>query len=566
MNSRRSKIYGAMYGAAIGDALGYPLRKKSYSEIIKEKGYDKDNCSITMNWDLSQISADTQMTLFTANGILFTITRYVLYGVLGAGPEDFVRDSFKEWYQAQTNSIDYCEWHFNWIRDIRNLSDSISPSKSNMKALKEITNNKGVSFLSYGSGCLARTLPIPLIFGNGNDDDFPLKEVLRVSAEIAKITHQHPLAFLSCELYAYIIKSLLENQKPTSYEVYQYVNKGINVLLKIHPDLRIEIKKLSELMKQSSCLAFSSIPDHEIIKHIGEGWKAPEALAIALFYVLRYSNNFEKSILSSVMHSGNSPTIGAVVGGIVGSMLGEEQIPKKLKASVEMSTVIDELSHDMSIPLPVSGSYEDDSRDTPEKKEWMFKYVMGCTLDVVPIPECYLVDKKLKIYAGAFPEYMDSYGYIQSINHDKDFILFYDLSAPQETAGFRPHNGIQNLIKIPLFFDNNIPSFPEVTRWIENVIDHVTPLYNENNSFCNIYDKIYIFCKNGRRRVNLFIGCMYAYLWKCRFDSKEDLYNAVIDQMAYCTSKMASRKGVPIEFSKDDQHFIENYIHYISSK
>ena len=65
------KIRGSLFGGAVGDALGYPVEFLPWGRIQKNYGkqgitsYELDPESGT-----ALISDDTQMALFTANGIL----------------------------------------------------------------------------------------------------------------------------------------------------------------------------------------------------------------------------------------------------------------------------------------------------------------------------------------------------------------------------------------------------------------------------------------------------------------------------------------------------------------
>ena len=56
------KIKGCLYGGAFGDSLGYPIEFKHIHEI-KKKGL------LNEPFNISRFSDDTQMTLFTAEGL-----------------------------------------------------------------------------------------------------------------------------------------------------------------------------------------------------------------------------------------------------------------------------------------------------------------------------------------------------------------------------------------------------------------------------------------------------------------------------------------------------------------
>ena len=63
----KDKVLGCIVGGAVGDALGYPIEFNSYTDIVKHFG----NQGVTdYVYDKGLISDDTQMTLFTIEGLL----------------------------------------------------------------------------------------------------------------------------------------------------------------------------------------------------------------------------------------------------------------------------------------------------------------------------------------------------------------------------------------------------------------------------------------------------------------------------------------------------------------
>ena len=74
--SKLDKIRGCLFGGAVGDALGYPVEFMGEKAIFSQYGnrgiqeYELDPVS-----GKALISDDTQMTLFTANGLLVGDTR-----------------------------------------------------------------------------------------------------------------------------------------------------------------------------------------------------------------------------------------------------------------------------------------------------------------------------------------------------------------------------------------------------------------------------------------------------------------------------------------------------------
>ena len=110
----------------------------------------------------------------------------------------------------------------------------------------------------------------------------------------------------------------------------------------------------------------------EAIAQIGEGWTGHEALAIAIYSAVKHSDSFEDAIISSVNHSGDSDSTGAVCGNIMGCLFGRCAIPDYYIRNLELLDVIEEMSEDIFTGCIIS---EYDFERTPEKDRWRQKYI-----------------------------------------------------------------------------------------------------------------------------------------------------------------------------------------------
>ena len=124
-------------------------------------------------------------------------------------------------------------------------------------------------------------------------------------------------------------------------------------------------KHLSEqidLIDKAIVLSKENIDDLEAIRELGQGWVAEETLAIAIYCSLKYSDDFDKAIIASVNHSGDSDSTGAVTGNILGAYLGLKSIPKKYLDNLELKDVILEIADDLYNDCKISeyGSYHDE--------------------------------------------------------------------------------------------------------------------------------------------------------------------------------------------------------------
>ena len=73
---------GCLIGGAVGDALGYAVEFLSAADIFKKYG-ENGITEYELRHGAAEISDDTQMTLFTATGLLVGTTRGMTRGIMG---------------------------------------------------------------------------------------------------------------------------------------------------------------------------------------------------------------------------------------------------------------------------------------------------------------------------------------------------------------------------------------------------------------------------------------------------------------------------------------------------
>ena len=74
---------------------------------------------------------------------------------------------------------------------------------------------------------------------------------------------------------------------------------------------------------------------------------AEETLAIAVYCCAKYFDDFEKAMIASVNHGGDSDSTGAVTGNILGAAIGYEAIPEHFKADLQLHDVILHVADDL---------------------------------------------------------------------------------------------------------------------------------------------------------------------------------------------------------------------------
>lgn len=145
----RDKIKGSMLGGAIGDALGYPI--KSIRNIQERQYFQYHGKGI--------ISDNTQMSLFTANALLYDFTKYKIEGT--AIPiNDAIYLSYLDWLMTQINQENYKK--VSWIRDLPELNISRIPNIVCINALKSGLKGTIETPINNNNGCEAITRITPI--------------------------------------------------------------------------------------------------------------------------------------------------------------------------------------------------------------------------------------------------------------------------------------------------------------------------------------------------------------------------------------------------------------------
>ena len=201
-----------------------------------------------------------------------------------------------------------------------------------------------------------RMAPVGLIINN-------LETAFQYGCELAAITHGHPSGYLSAGTFAAIIQQLM-----AGLQLEESIQNSIKFLQKWddHEETLNTVNKALDLFHQTkkSELKTSEIP--ELIEQLGEGWIGEEALAISLFCSLMFQYDFQKGVLASVNHSGDSDSTGAITGNILGLINGLDAIPGKWITNLHHADIVRQVGEDLAIGCK-GDTYNSD-------QEWWEKY------------------------------------------------------------------------------------------------------------------------------------------------------------------------------------------------
>ena len=261
------KLRSAIYGLAVGDALGVPVEfmERGSFCVTEMSGYGSHN-QPEGTW-----SDDTSMTLATCDSIR----------KLQMVDCDDIMQGFARWYY-ESNYTAHGE-----VFDIGGTTSSAirrygQGYKSVTCGLDQVSAN--------GNGSLMRI--IPLAFCNCT------KEQIQ---NISRLTHAHNISMTACEIYVEIAEKLLRGE-------------GLKAILD-----SMDFKMPFERLDRIGDLKEKDIESSGYVVHTLE----------AALWCLITTGSYEECVLKAVNLGEDTDTTGAVAGGLAGILYGYDSIPLK---------------------------------------------------------------------------------------------------------------------------------------------------------------------------------------------------------------------------------------------
>ncbi len=339
--SDKDRILGSMVGGAVGDALGYAVEFISWNEITGRYGAQGITRYELNRQGVAEISDDTQMSLFVACGLMNGDT-YIADKGLGS-PHGYDWAALKAWYLTQIQTFDTPRekrWNCFWLLDEPRLYVRRAPGMTCMRSLSgQYPEND-----SKGCGGIMRIAPLALY--EYQFSGLSREQKWENAREMVEYTHNHPLAWMPAVLLVDVLCKIMHGAAESeSLEgiVRESALAMEDILANEHGRYLVAlVEKAFSLAKDNG------VPDHDAIEQLGGGWTAEETLAIALYCVAKYPTDFERAIVASVNHSGDSDSTGSVTGNIIGAMLGRGAIPQHYIDNLELIDVIEEMANDVA--------------------------------------------------------------------------------------------------------------------------------------------------------------------------------------------------------------------------
>jgi ADP-ribosylglycohydrolase len=335
----RARVRGCLLGGALGDALGYPVEFDSLDRIRAAHGPRgvtgpvPDAAGV-----VGRISDDTQMTLFTVEGLQQAHARERLKGI-GGGWSRLVRWAYGRWLDTQSEpgpgadvrgGLAAQTWLYARRAPGNACLSGLGQQDHCPDPMSELGPPGPVNPDSKGCGAVMRSAPFGLTRA-------PAETVFGMAARCAQMTHGHPTGYYASGALAAIVAHLVSGDS-----LEGAVLRALRLLAR-HPGH----EETTAALNRALDLASEGAPTAEKAESLGAGWIAEEALAIAVYCALAVPRVTD-ALLLSVNHSGDSDSTGAICGNLLGARHGDHGLPQEWLERIEGRATITLLADDFA--------------------------------------------------------------------------------------------------------------------------------------------------------------------------------------------------------------------------
>ncbi|MFP4295600.1 MAG: ADP-ribosylglycohydrolase family protein [Halothiobacillaceae bacterium] len=330
MTTLQDRFTGCLLGGAVGDALGAPVEFMSREQILQRFGPGGIRDFAPAYGGIGRITDDTQMTLFTAEGLLEAHAEDPTANA--AHYRRHTAEAYLRWLHTQDEAgpVDTPEGTAKaaglWAEPA--LHSQRAPGNTCLSALRA-TTTPGVPAVNDSKGCggVMRVAPVGLfclrIAGHDRGMD-----AFSLGRDLAALTHAHPTGYLTAGVLALLIQAIAGGLSLTA------ALRSARSRLQRAPNHEETLQAIDHAVTLSE----SDLPRTQAIEELGAGWIAEEALAISLYCSL-VAPNFEEGVILAVNHDGDSDSTGAITGNLLGAGLGIKAIPPRWLHELELREV-----------------------------------------------------------------------------------------------------------------------------------------------------------------------------------------------------------------------------------
>nr|WP_180218310.1 ADP-ribosylglycohydrolase family protein [Streptomyces albus] len=344
-----------MLGGAIGDALGAAVEFDSLDGIREKCGPPGVTDYLPAYGRRGAITDDTQMTLFTVDGL---IRAHVRRDTGAWHPPTDLHAAYLRWAATQRDwGPDERREDDGWLAREEWLYARRAPGNACLSGLAdprmgtlEHPKNPG----SKGCGTVMRSAPFGLLVG------WEPALVFQLAVECAAQTHGHPTGYLAAGAFAAIIHTLARGD-----DLDTAVQRAL-----VHLAARPGHQETTDALKRALGAVRQGMPSPERVAALGEGWTAEESLSIGVYCAL-VAEDVRHGLLLAVNHGGDSDSTGSICGNLLGTMHGETSLPPGWVAELEGRATILQLADDFAMEMTQGPALHGPGTASPA---WLSRY------------------------------------------------------------------------------------------------------------------------------------------------------------------------------------------------
>lgn len=299
-------IKGALFGVAVGDALGVPVEFMNRKDLAKNPVTDMREYG-TYFQPAGTWSDDSSLTFCLAEALT------------------------KE-FDLQTIGHNFVMWYNEnyWVA----RGEVFDIGFSTRQAIERIANGEradlagGFEIDSNGNGSLMRILPLLFYL-----HEKPIEERFEICRKVSSITHRHIRSVIACFYYLEFARQLLMKKNP--FEIYTNLKSEVTNHLETLSINKNEIALFDRLLK-------GTIYSQEATNILSSGYVI-HSLEASIWCLLT-TENYTDAVLKAVNLGEDTDTTAAITGGLCGILYGFDGIPKKWIIQLAGKKAIDDLA------------------------------------------------------------------------------------------------------------------------------------------------------------------------------------------------------------------------------
>lgn len=343
------KVAGALFGTAIGDALGRNTEFSNIKSIYNMYGR-RGHMNLPKK---AYVTDDTHMTLYTGVAVVRGLSN-------SATPRSFSRELRRS--------------YIRWLRD-PNSGPGRAPGASCITAVRGLENYnltwQQATTLSKGCGANMRVAPIAFA---------PREMIPGLAQQSAAMTHGHPLSLAAAELTALAIYHAANGVPMIDildwmirYSTHMSENPTYHGkwLGRLSFRWGLQDEALAHGWRENTNMLLKvwlrlSDPDNgrDACIGIGQAWVAHEALAVAMYCAIRHQDDPIEGISRGARTSGDSDSIASITGSLLGAYHGMSAWPAEWVERIEFRDALNGLARDLADGTSKHVDHVDELLDT----------------------------------------------------------------------------------------------------------------------------------------------------------------------------------------------------------